>query len=43
MYVAKSDLKGAKAIYEDVAVNAADEQSVALAKEQLKVLQSSGQ
>lgn len=40
MDVAKSDLKGAKALYEDVAANAQDEQSVALAKEQLKVLQS---
>jgi TolA-binding protein len=38
--VAKNDFKGAKALYEDVAANAQDEQSVALAKEQLKVLQT---
>jgi thioredoxin-like negative regulator of GroEL len=38
--VAKNDFKGAKAIYEDVAANAQDEQSVSLAKEQLKVLQT---
>jgi TolA-binding protein len=35
-----NDLKGAQAIYEDVAANAQDEQSVALAKEQLQVLKS---
>ena len=40
MYVAKNNFKGAKALYEDVAANAQDEQSVSLAKEQLKVLQS---
>lgn len=43
MLVAKNDFKGARALYEDVAAHAEDEQSKALAQEQLKVLQSAGQ
>jgi TolA-binding protein len=43
MLVGKNDFKGAQSVYQDVASNAQDEQSVALAKEQLKVLQSAGQ
>lgn len=43
MMIAKNDLKGARAVYSDVAANAQDAQSVALAKEQLKVLESASQ